>query len=194
MILLIILGGGLGWIVHRARAQRDIVAAIVQAGGSVDYDWEWTDGDYIPGKRASWPKWLGDRIGIDYVCNVSRVILLDIKTDPVLVQVGKLNRLECLYLSGPAVTDGRLEPLERLTRLEELRLLGGEIRDAGLAHLESMRSLRRLFLGGPKITNAGLVHLKGLTNLEVLYVMKTGVTGEGMEKLRLALPKLLISL
>jgi hypothetical protein len=79
MILIIIVGGGLGWIVHRARVQRDIVAAIERAGGSVNYDWEWTNGHYIDGKRAWWPKWLGDRIGIDYVCNVSRVVFSDCK-------------------------------------------------------------------------------------------------------------------
>jgi hypothetical protein len=45
MILIMIVGGGLGRIVHRARVQRDIVAAIDRAGGSVDYDWEWTDGE-----------------------------------------------------------------------------------------------------------------------------------------------------
>jgi hypothetical protein len=57
-----------------------------------------------------------------------------------------------------------------------------------------MRSLGRLFLGGPKIIDAGLEHLRGLRNLEWQYVVKTAVTSEGMVKLRLALPKLTISL
>ena len=45
MVLVLILGGGLGWIAHRARVQREAVAAIEKAGGKVDYN--------LPGKKSS---------------------------------------------------------------------------------------------------------------------------------------------
>ena len=38
------LGGRLGWIVHRAKIQRDAVAAIQRAGGSAFYEWDFRDG------------------------------------------------------------------------------------------------------------------------------------------------------
>ncbi len=40
MIVIGIVGGGLGWIIHRAQVQRDAVAAIGRAGGFVLYDWQ----------------------------------------------------------------------------------------------------------------------------------------------------------
>ena len=53
MILVLILGGGLGWIVHRAKTQRVAVAAIEKAGGWVRYDWE-------SGKFTFLPEWRAD--------------------------------------------------------------------------------------------------------------------------------------
>ena len=38
MALVLLLGGGLGWVVHCARVQRDAVSAIRRAGGNVFYD------------------------------------------------------------------------------------------------------------------------------------------------------------
>ncbi len=39
MIFVLVFGGGLGWVVHRARVQRDAAAAIERTGGSVVYVW-----------------------------------------------------------------------------------------------------------------------------------------------------------
>ena len=38
MVLVLVFGGGFGWVVHRARVQREAVAAIERAGGAVGYD------------------------------------------------------------------------------------------------------------------------------------------------------------
>ena len=46
MIVVLLLGATLGYIVVRAHDQRDAVAAIQGAGGSVIYDWQWQDGNY----------------------------------------------------------------------------------------------------------------------------------------------------
>jgi hypothetical protein len=40
MVLVLLIGGGLGWIVQRARVQREAAAAIVRGGGRVYYDSE----------------------------------------------------------------------------------------------------------------------------------------------------------
>ena len=48
IVLVLVIGAGLGWIVHQAHVQRDAVAAIKNAGGSVKYDWEWTGGIINP--------------------------------------------------------------------------------------------------------------------------------------------------
>src|ERR1700733_11308113 len=70
MVLVLLLGGGMGWYAYRARVQREAVAAIEAAGGKVYYDWEW-NGDQAapPTAKPKWPKWLGDRVGVDYLGN-----------------------------------------------------------------------------------------------------------------------------
>ena len=50
IVLVLVIGAELGWIVHghQAQVQRDAVAAIQKVGGSVYYDWEWSEGTVIP--------------------------------------------------------------------------------------------------------------------------------------------------
>jgi hypothetical protein len=63
MLLVLFFGGGLGWIIHRAKLQRDAVAAIRHAGGYVAYDWEHVH-------RPSWLEKLVDgtdqRLGVSF--------------------------------------------------------------------------------------------------------------------------------
>ena len=58
IVLVLVIGGWLGWIVRSARIQRDAVAAIQNAGGVVMYDWEWKNEEGFPGSnlrhRGSW--------------------------------------------------------------------------------------------------------------------------------------------
>jgi hypothetical protein len=51
IVLVLVTGGWLGWIVHRARVQREAVVAIERAGGMVWYDWQWKNGSDIPNGR-----------------------------------------------------------------------------------------------------------------------------------------------
>ena len=67
MVLVLVLGGGFGWIVHEARVQRQAVAAIERAGGKVDYDESFLG--YSPERdfrEPGWKEWLVDHLGIDY--------------------------------------------------------------------------------------------------------------------------------
>ena len=62
-----VIGGWLGWTVRSAHIQREAVAAIRLAGGSVRYHW-----DKRHARNASlfakpwWPKWLVNQLGVDY--------------------------------------------------------------------------------------------------------------------------------
>jgi hypothetical protein len=181
----------LGWTVHVAHEQRRAVAAIEASGGSVDYDWSWSEGDYLREQRP--PSWLHERLGIDYFLSVSRVIVHDCESEALIAQIGNLSRLEALYLAGPAVTDDPLKHLGRLQRLQELRLSGTDVGDTGLSRLKSLKQLRRLFTAGTRISDAGLMHLTCLKNLELFHLRKTNVTREGALRLRQALPRLSIN-
>jgi hypothetical protein len=74
MLLLLVLlqGGGLGWIAYRARIQRDAVTTIRRAGGAVMYGQRSRPG----GQSEFWrPGWLVARLGVDYFDDVTSVIL-----------------------------------------------------------------------------------------------------------------------
>src|SRR5918995_459803 len=64
MALILILGAGLGWVVHRANVQRDAVAAIKtprrNTRGSVYYDWQYVAGQ---GAKPPGPKWMSEALG-----------------------------------------------------------------------------------------------------------------------------------
>src|SRR5215213_10651885 len=113
MVLVLILGCGLGWVVHRAHIQRDAVAAIERAGGGVMYEWQFKNGIPNPAGKPWVPKWLVDLVGVDYIGNAVYVISRTRKTsDAILESVGRLSRLERLDLSDSAVTDAGLVRLE----------------------------------------------------------------------------------
>jgi internalin A len=194
MILVLLLGGGLGWIVRGARVQREAVAAIRRAGGSVRYNWEWSNGQPNPAGRPWAPGWLVDRIGIDYFGSVTAVYLdrgirwgffrdrRDL--NPILAHVGRLKCLEWLYLNASSVTDDSLVHLRGLTNLRVLGLDNTDVGDEGLAHLKGLTNLGRLILDGTRVSDAGLVHVGRLRRLETLILNKTSVTDAGMVHLQ----------
>ncbi len=171
MILILVLGGGFGWVVRRARIQRDAVVAIRDAGGLVTYDWGWKDGrPGPPGATSRWPKWLIKAFGADFFDTVTLVNLNGVRVykgnDPLMDQVGQLENLD---LNGSeAITDAGLVHFRRLTQLRDLDLGSTSATGAGLQHLAGMTRLKRLILPPGPIADADLVHLKGMTDLEWL--------------------------
>ncbi len=153
--LLLVIGTWLGWIVRNAGIQREAVVAIQKAGGSVAYDWEWTNEKSIPGGEPPAPRWLVDLIGADYFGHVASVSLSQTGSGATYAQV------------------------ERLTRLERLNLLTSSLDYSGLARLKGLTNLAVLSLIGTKVTDADLVNLKGLTKLTVLDLASTQVTDAG---------------
>lgn len=175
LAFVLVLGLLLGWYVRGVRIQQAAVAAIQATGGSVTYDTQSLDElpifHYKPfglkwffHPRELSPKWLVDRIGLDCTGAVVQAYLGPKADDETMVQVGQLDRLESLNLSGTSVTD------------------------AGLAHVKGLTLLRGLVLDHTKITDAGLAHLKGLKDLRRVILWKTQVSDEGVLQLEEALP------
>ena len=163
IILVLVIGGGMGWLVRSARLQRAAVAAITSAGGTVEYDWQ-ASGAAAP----SWLSgWLAEHLGTDYFGHVSNVWLYGTltQTDEVLTSVSGLTRLERLGVTSSSVTDSGLAHLRGMTSLSRLDLAFTKITDAGLVHLKGLSGLSVLVLNGTRITDAGLAHLEGLRRL-----------------------------
>lgn len=211
LALVLIIGGGLSYLVHRARVQRDAVAAIRGAGGEVYYDWGWADGQPIPDATSHWPQWLVRAVGPDFLDAAVAVEMVGFPADGALLeQVGGLDRLESLNLHGSqGITDAELAHLADLTalrdldlgdtgatgaglrhladlpRLRKLILLNNPIADADLAHLATLISLEDFQVQNPTptITDAGLAHLTGLINLRTLELESPGITSAGLASL-----------
>src|SRR5579864_1148354 len=186
MLVVLVIAGGLGWVVHRARVQRDAMAAILPSQGSIRNDWEWQNDKYIPValQKPPGPKWLVDRLGIEYFSNIVAVKMYEHGSDALLAPIGRLDRLESLSVQGKQYTDRGLAYLEGLSHLRILTLFDTQVGDAGLAHLKRLTHLQILDLGFCKVGDTGLAHLKRLTSLKRLSLARTRVTDAGLIHLR----------
>jgi hypothetical protein len=168
IVVVLVIGAGLGWVAREAHIQRDAVAAIKRAGGSVGFHTGCTHFVRGPSLKESpvaqelWaPKWLVDAIGIDYFDRVDSVgFYLNGCTDEAIVHVGRLPGLLFLSVDGGTVTDTGLTHVKGLTNLDELNLRNEQITDAGLADLKGLTKLHRLYLGGSQVTDAGVKELQ----------------------------------
>jgi internalin A len=206
IVFVIVVGAGLGWIVRQAHIQRDAVAAIRKAGGTATYDWEWRDaytaaaikktkgnllydferyfGEKVEGGRPWAPKWLVDVIGADYFGHVAYVGLYPKVNLETAIQIGRLTRLQELWLNQSSVGDVEIEQFKELRCLVALLLRDTQMTDAGLAHLKGLRKLSYLNAGRTRVTDAGLAHLTSLTELKSLGLDHTQVTDAGLAHLR----------
>ena len=195
LYLVVVVGVGLGWLVHRATVQRDAVAAIRAAGGKAFYDWELTTEvtsyghapRLNPQATPHWPEWLVDQLGPDYFGTIQQVILGSSSTDTTLAQVGRLGRLEDLDApTGGRFTDAGLGHLRTLKHLRSFGLNGRTgVTGAGLAQLAGLTALERLAFGTSPVGDADLAWVRLLVNLRMLrFSQGSGITDAGMTQLR----------
>ena len=184
IVLVLVVGGWLGWIVRSARIQREAVAAIEKAGGEVEYGSGSTKTPTLKTHELWAPKWAVDALGVDYFGHVCEVTLTLNCTDRELADVGRLTALDSLRLYYPNVSDAGLVQLQGLTKLSKLVLSQTQISDAGLAHLKPLSNLSELNLYSTPITDAGLGHLTTLNKLSKLSLRGTKVTDAGLVSLK----------
>ncbi len=75
MLLILVVGGLMGWKARRASLQRHAVAAVEAAGGRVTYDFEDTTRPlpFVPATEPDAPRWLRDLLGDEYFREIIRV-------------------------------------------------------------------------------------------------------------------------
>ncbi|MHC5539297.1 leucine-rich repeat domain-containing protein [Singulisphaera rosea] len=208
MVAVLIVGCGLGWVIRLDNGQREIVAEIRKAGGSVVYASQRPDRPAFSGflLRIS-SRFLGPHL-LDYFDDVEQVHLGPKAKDALMSKVGRFNTLEALSLNS-GITDLGMARVRSLTGIEELDLSASGVSGAGLKYVVGMTKLRRLELpfrsfgdadlvqlrgltslkwlqGGwnSTLTDAGLVPLEGLVNLETLSLYAPGITSTGLNSLR----------
>ena len=164
MVIVVILGGWLGWIVRCARIQRNAVAAVLEAKartgyGGVFYDWQFKDGKFNGKGQPWWPAWLVKRIGVDYFQRVTWIYLAEVSEEE-LSRIIRLNNLEKLDLIGPSWDDNSLMKIKDMEGVRTLFIKKCPITDFGLGQMRLMKGLRKLYLLNTLATDVGLEELK----------------------------------
>src|SRR5262245_44856035 len=174
LLVLTAVGLWLGWQVRQAERQRQAVAAIVDAGGEVEYDFAAAHGGWCR------PDWLRRLLGDDYLYDV---VAVTFDGQNMMLDQRRYDFPSRGQLSAALAHLGDLPALERLDLARMLPIADGD-----LVHLAPLRQLKRLTLYGPQITDEGLAHLTGLTRLEQLDLSYMSATSDGVQRLPLALP------
>ena len=106
MILVLIVGGGVGWKVNRARRQRLAIEAFQRIGASISFDYQHLDKNGIPIGVPWAPVWLRNYAGDEYFQEVTGVHfnacperVKDADLAPFLV-LDRLESVDLLYLSS----------------------------------------------------------------------------------------------
>ena len=188
VVLVLVIGAGLGWVVRQAHVQRDAVATIQRAGGTVMYDWQYSNGRMVSAGRP--PQWLVDLIGIDHFGHVTAVWLTPMASDVVLAQVERLSRLVALgLLVGQRRRD---DPSDEAHQTHCASLYGATDRRRRHGEAKTANALSFLCLHHTHVTDEGLAQLKGLSNLSQLDIVGHSVTLAAARELNRALPSLSI--
>jgi len=197
-MILVLIGGLLGWYGLKVREQREIVAAIRAAGGDVGYEWQAASSGNLQdlvkstggspkafGGRVVCPRWLVGLLGNDAFGRVDKVWFAraqDEISEPLLAQIGKLRNLEVLCVYNRIILDtAGLVHLRGLSGLRDLRL---EVKARGqstdLSWLRGKTQLEILDLGTIPVRDDDLIHLRPLTNLCTLVFRSPHITDAGL--------------
>ena len=172
MVLVLIIGGGLGWVIYRARVQREAVAAITRAGGEFAYSWQWSNGlPVFPRRKPPWPEWLRKGIGPDFLDTVTFVRLMGARCDDESLRAAcRLPALRDLWVENTTATDFAVDDIRNLRKLEKLVLNQKNITVRPLRHVAEMIELRDLKLGKIPLRDEDMKFLRRLTKLERLML------------------------
>ena len=99
-----------------------------------------------------------------------------------------------LDVSRTKLKDADLAPIAGMSNLVRLELKRNALTDAALVHLKGLTDLESLNLFDTQVTDAGLEHLTGLKKLQKIFLFNTKVTPAGADRLRAAIPGVVVNL
>jgi internalin A len=188
----------LAWQLHRARQQRESVAAIRAAGGWVHYDYQNVSHRAAPidSLAEPWePDWLLALVGIDFFHSVTEVNMVynedgpqRLENDKEKIDIGphlaQFPRLRSLLVSGPSLSDASMASLGKLRRLQTLYYWNAsDITDAGVQHLRGLPRLNYIHLSASQVGDDGLAAIATLPSLEGLSMQQNRITDAGLAHL-----------
>jgi Leucine rich repeat len=194
MLVVLIVGGILAWYITEARQQANTVAAVLQVGGHVTYDWEYYDGKTIAATKPHWLDYLMRTFGPDYFSNVTTVTispaLLEAPPNPqgwleiddaLMDRLATLRHIEWFHFNDNlSFTDAKLSKLSGSTRVRKLDLHGSGISGHGFVNLKNMKSLESADLTGILLKDDDLADISQLMSLKVLWLQGDQLTDNGL--------------
>jgi hypothetical protein len=213
MIALTLLCVWLGFKVNAARRQREAVQAILQAGGTVAYDYQMVPVG-LPSYAETFnidrnavspaPSWLRSVFGDDFFCNVIYVGFQGTGADFELVRLADLPSIRRIIMrSVPTASSGAQAQMHlrdddlaifgQLSQLQELRVHGQEIEGPGLRALVDLKHLNKLDLYGTFINDTGLEQIGKLTRLQNIILSTDRISDASLQYLS-TIPKLALDL
>ena len=186
LIFVTVLCFTLGIWLERARRQHEIVRAIRDSGGYVEYEIE--DPKGIPPPA---PFWHSAPYGQDLADCVESVTIDDRRLLP---KVARLYDVKRLTIEDSALCDGDLDPILQMSGLKSIRLMGephggrfsgnpglfridvsffhyeARLSDLALAKLATHPTLEEIVVHGGEYSKAGIQELTKLRTLRVLYI------------------------
>ncbi len=206
MVSLMPLAALMGGLANSVRVQRDAVAGIRHAGGTVAYSWEVPD-LFRPRQRSkpSWPRgpgWLRATLGPDafdevWTVDLSQSVALDdgtiirshpslVLNDEIMAQISQLGSLISLSFALRADAGLSTEGFAKIRKLKRLRSLvvQPDLDSTGfLPHLAGMENLFFLYLGSAKLTEKNIAIVAKLRKLKYLMIDGKHLTDSGLMKL-----------
>lgn len=187
MVVVLGIGGVLGWVAHRAHVQRDAVAAVTtprrNTRGNVYYDWQFVAGKFDKDAKPRGPRWLRDVLGPDVFDTVVSVTIKgDNVDDEFLKNVGKLHGLETVHVvarAAPNLTPAGMAHLCSLPHLKILNTPELAIPRGFVPSLEGKTGLRHLVLPQGAVTDDEMAIIGEMTDLEFLKLDGSNVTDRG---------------
>ncbi|MGO8751014.1 MAG: hypothetical protein ACLQNE_34140 [Thermoguttaceae bacterium] len=185
----------LGWLRDariRGLEREKVIAGVEQAGGIVQYDFQFDrrTESFNPGAACPVPGWLRWVVGNQFFIRPIRITILNSNFDDASLRaLTILDSIESLSLSNTRVSDSGLVYLEAFPRLRKLDLSQTAITDSGLSFIERLHEMESLSLAGTGITDLGLLHLREQSNLNCIFLADTRVTEHGVKQLQESLPQ-----
>jgi len=138
----------LGLRVRQAQRRHEAVNAILAAGGTVWFDYQWSvdEGWPIPNGQPRAPAWLRSLFGDDFFRYPAFVGLGEDVTDQFIAQYADvLSDVHSLGIKSENVTDKSLALMAKMSQLQFLGLDCPNVTPAGLRQLAPLRRLKGLY-------------------------------------------------
>jgi hypothetical protein len=191
LIVITVLAVCLGAYISSLRERERAVAAILQLGGTVNYDYEFKEaGTSSANAEPPGPKWLRRLLGPQWRVTVVRVSFWSESggkaTDQDLAVLEALPHVRSLYLdANSAITDDGLRHIAQLSELESLSLNDcSGVTDEGLSQLADLNRLTFLSLCRCRIDGSGLRHVTQLP-LTCLSFTRTSLSDANLKHVAL---------